>query len=305
MDVKRILAAAALALTLAPRHAFAAADVPFIPAPAPAVPDQALGRLIESELPPGGVFGVAVQNLNTGQSAAMNATTFFPTASLYKTGVMYEFYRQKKDGQVSVDDVLTEQPYDYDDEGTNLVGYPGSRISAGWALTLMMTVSDNVAASMLEDHVGRANVNAAFETLGLHDTRIHTFASGDPLPASAYARTTPADMLTLYEALSRGTAVDASPNREMLNLLLADQVNDRLPALLPDGTPVAHKNGELDGVVNDAGIVYGPKSAYAIAVLSKDLPNVLAVPQLHGPAAEAALSGVARLSRAVYQYFES
>src|SRR5581483_11130611 len=164
---------------------------------------------------------------------------------------------------------------------------------------------DNVAASMLEDRLGRANVNAAFESLGLHKTRIHTFAAGDPLPASAGARTTASDMLKLYEDLATGTLVDADSNREMLNLLLGNQITDRIPALLPDGTPVAHKNGELDGVLNDAGIVYGPRSTYAIVILSKDVPNVLSVPQLHGPGAEKGVANVARLSRAVYDYFES
>jgi len=85
-----------------------------------------------------GVFGVAVKDLATGQSAYVNADVLFPPASLYKTSVMYEFYRQKKAGRVSVDDVLTEAPYDYDNEGTNMVGLSGASIAAGTVLQLMI-----------------------------------------------------------------------------------------------------------------------------------------------------------------------
>jgi beta-lactamase class A len=308
MDMKRMVPVLGLMLTLimTPLKAFAAPDVPFVPNPAPAALDPGLADVIQRALPSnGGTFGIAVQNLTTGQTALLNADAFFPTASLYKTGVMYEFYRQKKAGRLSVDDMLTEQPYDYDDEGTNLVGLPGSRIAAGTALQLMMTVSDNVAANMLEDHVGRANVNTAFDGLGLHSTRVHTWAAGDPVAPNASAYTTASDMLKLYAGLAGGAEVDAGSNREMLNLLLANQVADRLPALLPDGTPVAHKNGELDGLINDAGIVYGPKSTYVVVVLDNHVPNLLATPQLHGPGAEVGTANMARLSKAIYQYFES
>jgi len=74
----------------------------------------------------------------------------------------------------------------------------------------------------------------------------------------------------------------------MLDLMLAQQVNDRLPALLPPGTEVAHKTGNLPEVTNDVGIVYDPQPAYVIAVLSEN-----------GGEAEP----IAALSLAVYEYF--
>ena len=43
--------------------------------------------------------------------------------------------------------------------------------------------------------------------------------------------------------------------------------NTRIPLRLPDGTRVAHKTGTLDGVVNDAGVVYGERTDLALAFL--------------------------------------
>ena len=37
------------------------------------------------------------------------------------------------------------------------------------------------------------------------------------------------------------------------------QINHKIPGYLPEGTAVAHKTGEDDGITNDVGIVYGEK----------------------------------------------
>ena len=39
------------------------------------------------------------------------------------------------------------------------------------------------------------------------------------------------------------------------------RINDRIPAGVSEGIPVAHKTGDLEGVRNDAGIVFAPDSA--------------------------------------------
>ncbi len=52
------------------------------------------------------------------------------------------------------------------------------------------------------------------------------------------------------------------------------RINNRLPAGLPAGTSIAHKTGDLDGYVHDAGIVYGPKTDYLIVMTSGPWPGV-------------------------------
>ena len=53
----------------------------------------------------------------------------------------------------------------------------------------------------------------------------------------------------------------------MIKLMAQQRVNDRIPRLLPPGAVVAHKTGNLPGVVNDVGIVYGPSGPFVVAVL--------------------------------------
>jgi beta-lactamase class A len=88
--------------------------------------------------------------------------------------------------------------------------------------------------------------------------------------------TTAADMATLFHLLLAGQVVSPEASHEMLDLLAEQQINDRLPAYLPDGAVVAHKTGNLDGLVHDAGVVYTPAGPVIIAVLTEDVDEGVA-----------------------------
>jgi beta-lactamase class A len=83
--------------------------------------------------------------------------------------------------------------------------------------------------------------------------------------------TTAADIATLYLLLVNGQVISESVSQEMLALLENQQINDRLPAYLPDGTVVAHKTGNLDGLIHDAGVIYAPAGPVIVVVLTEDV----------------------------------
>jgi outer membrane biosynthesis protein TonB len=80
----------------------------------------------------------------------------------------------------------------------------------------------------------------------------------------------------------------------MLHLLLRQRVNDRLPRLLSRDVRVAHKTGNLPGVVNDVGVLYGPTSTVAVVALISDTSNEAA-----------ASAAIARVGLVAHQYFEA
>lgn len=108
-----------------------------------------------------------------------------------------------------------------------------------------------------------------------------------PLPAppladaaTAYNVTTPADMARLFALLLDGQVVSPQASREMLDLLAQQGITDRLPVGLPPGTRVAHKTGNLPGIVHDAGVIYAPAGPVIVAVLSEDAHSEWAVVEL-------------------------
>jgi beta-lactamase class A len=231
-----------------------------------------------------GIFGVAIKNLDSGEGVLVNADRAFPSASLFKLTVMYEAYRQREAGRLSFNEMLTiTDNYARLDLGTLEVPV-GTPVTVGWALDQMITRSDNATANLLADKLGWPNINNTMQELGLRETR----------QVGEQISTSPRDLLHLLELLALGRGPSPAASTEMVELMLDQKVNDRLPAQLPRDTPVAHKTGNLDGVVHDAGIVYSPGATYVIALLSEEASDGRQVTQ-----AEAALS------RAVYDYFNA
>jgi beta-lactamase class A len=58
----------------------------------------------------------------------------------------------------------------------------------------------------------------------------------------------------------------------MIAVLERQTVNERIPAGLPPGTPVAHKTGEIAKIRHDAAIVYAPRP-FVLAVLTRGLSD--------------------------------
>lgn len=158
----------------------------------------------------------------------------------------------------------------------------------------MITVSDNASANALvrllgdgDAAAGMAAVNDWSRRQGLTDTRQNRLMLEDN---GLQNYTSAADCARLLAAIYRGDCVSPEASREMLELLLRQEVNDRLPLGLPEGTPIAHKTGDLIGLCwADVGIVFSPGGDYILCVISD------------GQAGEwEAKSAAAELSRRIY-----
>jgi beta-lactamase class A len=224
----------------------------------PFISDFALAAEISARIAGrSGRHGIAVKDLRTGRGVLIEPDREFEAASLFKLAVMYEVFKQREARLLSFDEQLTftDRHVAYD-LGT-LDRPAGSIIDLGEALERMITFSDNSSAVLLTDRVGAFTVNQDLAALGMPHTRVLL----DDLTTS------PADMLRLLEMMALGDAVNSRASREMMQLMARQRVNNRLPSLLPPGTIVAHKTGNLPGVVNDVGVVYGPSGPFVVAVL--------------------------------------
>ena len=108
--------------------------------------------------------------------------------------------------------------------------------------------------------------------------------------------TTPADTARLLELLATERIVTPGGSRQALDILARQQVNDRLPLLLPAGVQVAHKTGELSGILHDVGIVWTGKDRVVIAALTKACETPLG----KGLGGGEASACIARIGRMVY-----
>jgi beta-lactamase class A len=211
-------------------------------------------------------WGIVVKDLKTGQTASYQADRQIASASLYKLFVAERIYQQIDLGQLN--------------SGDQAGGGSGSTIDG--CLTIMINISDNTCGRALGTILGWGAQNQALSLEGYKETDLAT-----PQQTSA------ADVARLFERLYGGTLVSPSSTQKFMGLLRDQRVNNRLPVGLPAGTTIAHKTGDLDGVVHDAGIVYGPKTDYLVVVTSGSWDAPGNVPPMF-----------ADLSQKLWNYFE-
>ena len=263
---------------------------------APSQPDSpGLAAAVEAELASRpGTYGVAVRNLDTGETYLRRADERFPAASLYKLAVLYETWRQVRLGWLNTTTKLVITPDDAVEPEPDSGLAPGATLTVAEALEAMITISSNSAAHALLRLLDRDAVNRSTWALGLRDTVLPTATTHTGMidvDGIEVAVTSPRDVLCYLTLVADGQLLGAPTSTEIRKLLFEQRINDRLPSLLPPDVHVAHKTGDLTRVRNDAGIVYTPRGAWVVVVLSREVDEVEAT------------AAIAKLSRRVYDYF--
>jgi beta-lactamase class A len=272
------------------RHASADTPVVMLYGSAPDNPDSQLQSIVNDvvgNLP--GTWGVAVKKLDTGQFAEYNGDVQQVSASLYKLWVLDDLYYQASNGQLDLDNdatVTSDDAY-YDVQQQDVVVSPGTSLSYRDAARLMITISDNTSAAMLVRQLGPDNINAFMQQNGLTHSLLDWSGVGDNM-------TTPLDMMHELELIATSRMVDAESSAEMVNMLLDQQINNRLPVNLPPEARIAHKTGDLDNLLHDAGIIYGPTGPFVIVAMASNLDDL-----------NEAFDNMPVLARRVYDYFNS
>jgi beta-lactamase class A len=255
---------------------------------------------------PGVQVGLAYVDLASGDTLFINADASFHAASTMKVPVMIELFRRASTGSFAMNQglmlvnqfasIVDGSLYALDptsDSDTTLYHRIGDRVSVDTLLRLMITRSSNFATNTLITLVGADNVNRTMRAFGANRIQVlrgvedgKAFEKG--LNNSATAR----DLAIILRTIEEGRAASPAATRAMLEILLAQEFNEKIPAGLPPGTRVAHKTGEITAVSHDAAIVYPPgKRPYVLVVMTRGIADGNRSSKL-----------IADLSRIVYEH---
>ena len=223
-----------------------------------------------------GVMGVAILDLTDGRVLLRNADRVFPAASSIKIAILLELYRQDQEartgakGKAKLDDIYTFDPKDLVEDSRIMAGLTAgvTRVTNRNLAQFMVTVSDNAAANVLIDRVGKDNVNAMLHSLGLSKTMLRR----KMMDVAAARRgeenvATPQEMVRLLEAIYKEKVLDKQATAEFIKQLSTSK-QSYIPRYLPENVQVANKPGELEAVRTDSGIVYAQNRPFAISVMT-------------------------------------
>jgi beta-lactamase class A len=216
-----------------------------------------------------GIVGVVAVDLTSGEHFGVNTDLLFPQASAIKVPVLMEVFKQANEGKLRLADLhwLTRS---YKVGGSGVLqefGDSTSRLSVYDLCVLMIVLSDNTAANLLIDLVGMENVNGTMASLGLKQTRLQR----KMLDTAASARgeenlSTPAEAARIMELLYRGKFVSRTTCDEILSILKKPK-EGTIASVLPEGTPVAFKPGDLAGVETEWALVYLRERPYIVVFM--------------------------------------
>lgn len=215
-----------------------------------------------------GTWSIFVKDLNSQEEISINNQEIY-AASLIKLFVMESVF--------SYMDELIENDRQF--SGSAEASY--EKIIE--TCTAMIVESDNEAYNELvrlhdeeEDFSEgcRFIENHLLESAYIHTGIFHTLSPSDTeyeSIADSSNHTSPEDCGRLLERIYEGTCVSEEASQEMLELLLQQEVVNKIPAGLPTGILAANKTGETQEVQHDAAIVFGEKTDYILCVMSSEL----------------------------------
>jgi beta-lactamase class A len=247
-----------------------------------------------------GVYGVVVVDPSGTVVYEHNADVPFISASLYKLPLMAQIYALIDAGLVTLDqEIMLDESFfpGWDEAGDSY--YSSDLIwmstTVQEALFAAGAYSSNVGALALASLTSWADIDAMAKSLGMISTNLVVYPAGlaawPPAPgasddavsmaqAVAFVEsqandgpvmiTTPRDVATFFLRLLANNVVSPGASAAITDILSQQMIDDRFPQLLPDGTQLVHKTGNLDHVVHDAGAIYTSAGPVILAALSED-----------------------------------
>lgn len=254
-----------------------------------------------------GDFAVAFKMLDEkGESFFINERMIFHAASTMKTPVMIEVFKQAAENKFNLDDsieiknefksIVDGSAYSLDladDSGEDLYNFIGKKKTIRELVYDMITVSSNLATNILIELVGVENVTKTMRSIAANDIKVlrgvedsKAFQLGLNNVVTAY------DLMLIYENLAENNFASESLTNEMIEILLQQKHNSRIPAKLPPEVIVAHKTGSITGVGHDSGIIFLPDGRkYVLVLLSKNVKDEKVV-----------VEAQAEVSKIIYEY---
>jgi beta-lactamase class A len=215
-----------------------------------------------------------------------------PSASVRKIAILMTALKAVHAGELTLEQPVTiEARFQNPENRSGCFQYfqPGFTITLRDALIMMIIVSDNTATGTVVELVGLDAINAFYQAQGMVGSVMrHAIVPADlprDHPVDASNTTTPTDVALLLERMARGqhdperaAQLGCAPEqcRLALEIMSWQMLNNRLPALLPTGTLVAHKTGTLARNSNDAGVVYqGTQPLFILSAFTEHVPPAL------------------------------
>ena len=233
-------------------------------------------------------IAVSYYDFATARELHRNEKTSFHAASTMKTPVMLGIFEAVSRGELTLDQpvrvkndfvsILDGSHYALEareDSDKELYTLIGTDVPLRELVRRMIVRSSNLATNIVIEFIGAPRVMALMQQIGANDIRVLRGVEDDKAYHAGMNNTTTSyDLMRILRTLGEQKAISPDASREMIDILLAQEHNDGIPAGLPKGTRVAHKTGSITAISHDAALIFPTTaSPYVLVVLTRGFKN--------------------------------
>lgn len=221
-----------------------------------------------------GQVGVYVHDLRKNKIVAIDADSIFPTASMVKIPILIGVMNKIERGELKY-----HQPLIYKDsllyEGEDILGSlkNNEKIELSKVMMLMLTMSDNTASLWLQSLAGGGlQINELLDSLGIKFTHVNSRTLGREINRNEFGwgQTSPREMATLMEKISKGEVISKTVSEKMLRLLGRNYWDEEAISQIPTDVFVASKSGAVNASRNEVLFVNGKHCRYIFCICTKN-----------------------------------
>lgn len=212
-------------------------------------------------------YSLIFKNLSSGEKLALRPNQIVSSASTIKLFIMAKIFQQIKTGNLDLRQTFMVTEADQVEDTLPR----GAVYSIEELIILMISRSDNIAANLLIDAVGMQNINLFIKELGILNTVLQRkLLDFDARKAGKDNLTTATDLTSFLELLYLGKVIDPEYSGIMLDIMKKHSPKPWWSRGLPREVTIAHKNGNLEGIEHDTGIVFTSQGDYIFTLITWD-----------------------------------
>ena len=248
-----------------------------------------------------GQVGIYVKNLKTGKTAAINADTLFPTASMIKVSIQCGVMDKIEKGQLTYNQKLI-----YRDsllyQGEDILGSFKDKdtIELSKVVLLMITMSDNTASTWLQKIVTGDYINNWLDQNGFKVLRVNSRVKGREAIRAKYGWgvSSPYEMCRLFTMIRNGQAVSPAASERMYRNLGRIYWDDKALSQIPPYVHTVSKQGAVDEAKSETVLVNAPHGDYVFSIMTNNIRDQRWVPDNEADVL------IRKISALIWHYYE-
>lgn len=221
---------------------------------------------------------VSVYDFADETSVSYNGQERFYPASLTKVANLLCFFEEVQKGNFSLDNTYKLKQSDKYINGNKVVGTGdlqyksnGSKYTYSEILSKMVSLSDNIAANIIFDALGREKLDSFLERYGLNDTKIYKkYYDGNRALPTNYSTTD--DLNKMLVLLENRIALGDNLSAQGIEYMKKTVNKDRIALYAPEDVVIANKIGYVSRLSGDMALVYYPdREPIALTIVAEGI----------------------------------